>query len=168
MPHPTVPDIRPPDLLTGRQSGRTTGRFGGWLTVRWRQLRDRGGESGGGGGMSLVLVLVTFALIVCTGLVVDGGAKAAGLDRATRLATEAARSGLQVANLPTGQVPEVAATEEVNRYLGLAGVTGSTRVEGSQVVVTVTLTGSTKLLSLMGVNSWTVTGTGRADGLYTP
>jgi hypothetical protein len=139
-----------------------------WLATRWRQLRHRGGEHGGGGGISLVMILAGFALIVCTGLVVDGGAKAAGLDRATRLATEAARSGLQVANLPSGQVPEVAATAEVDRYLASAGVTGTTRIEGSQVIVTVTITGKTKLLSLMGVDSWTVTGTGRADGLYSP
>ena len=167
MTHPET-STRPTTPSIPRQAPQSTAPFTARLMARWRRLRDRGGEHGGGGGISLVLVLVTFALIVCTGLVVDGGAKAAGLDRATRLATEAARSGLQVADLPTGQVPQVAATQEVNRYLGLVGVTGSTRIEGSQVVVTVTLTGATKLLSLMGVNSWTVAGTGRADGLYTP
>jgi hypothetical protein len=134
---------------------------------RWRRLTDSGREDGSGGGMSLLLLIATFALLVVVGLVVDGGAKAAGLDKATRLAAEAARSGLQAANLATGTIPDTVAETEVDRYLTSAGATAwTTTLDGTAVIVTVTLTRPTKLLPLMGVDSWTVTATGRADGLY--
>lgn len=136
------------------------------LIRRWVVLRGRGGEHGGG-GISLFMVLATVAVIVIVGLVVDGGAKAAGLDKASRLAAEAARSALQVANLAADEVPETAAEREVSRYLTSAGATSwTTRIDGSAVVVTVTLSEPTKLLSLMGFDAWTVTASSRADGLY--
>lgn len=137
------------------------------LYSRWQALRARGGEAGSGGGVSLMLIIATFALIIVTGLVVDGGAQAAAADRASRLAAEAARSGLQVANLNDGgQLSDEVVNAEVDRYLTAAGVSGTTRVNGTEVIVIVVITGDTQLLSLMGVDHFTATGTGTADGLY--
>jgi Flp pilus assembly protein TadG len=149
-----------------RRMSRWVGTSTAGVARRWRRLTDRGREDGSG-GMSLLLLIAAFALLVVVGLVVDGGAKAAGLDKATRLAAEAARSALQAANLATGNIPDTVAATEVDRYLTTAGATSwTTTLDGTAVIVTVTLTRPTKLLPLMGVNSWTVTATGRADGLY--
>lgn len=137
------------------------------LSRRWSRLRDRGTENGSG-SMSLFLVIATFALIVITGLVVDGGAKATALDRATRIASEAARSGLQVASIDSGDNRDTAVRREVDRYLRSAAATSwTTDVGDNTVVVQVTITGSTKMLSIVGVDQWSVTGTGSADSIYT-
>lgn len=137
------------------------------LSRRWAHLRDRGPENGSG-SMSLFLVIATFALIVITGLVVDGGAKASALDRATRLASEAARSGLQVASIDSGDNRDTAVRREVDRYLRSADATSwTTDVGDNTVVVQVTITGPTKMLSIVGVDQWSVTGTGSADSIYT-
>jgi hypothetical protein len=99
--------------------------------------------------------------------VVDGGAKAAGLDEALRLAAEAARSAVAPANLDEGAVPADAATARVDSYLRQAGATSwSSGVDGDSVIVTVTISRPTKLLGIMQADSWTVTATGRADGLF--
>lgn len=138
------------------------------LARRWAHLRGRGPEDGSGGGMSMFLVIATFALIVITGLVVDGGAKATALDRATRIASEAARSGLQVAAVDSGDSRDTAVRREVDRYLRSADATSwTTDVGDNTVVVHVTLTGRTKMLSIMGIDEWSVTGTGSADSIYT-
>lgn len=137
------------------------------LRSRWAQLRDRGPESGSG-SMSLFLLIATFALIVITGLVVDGGAKATALDRATRIAGEAARSGLQVASIDSGDNRDTAVRRQVDRYLRSADATSwTTDVGDNTVVVQVTITGPTKMLSIVGVDQWSVTGTGSADSVYT-
>jgi hypothetical protein len=139
-----------------------------FLARRWAHLRARGGEDGSGGGMSLFLVICSIALIIVTGLVVDGGAKATALDRATRIASEAARSGLQVASVDSGEIRDVAVRREVDRYLASADATSwTTDVGDNTVVVQVTITRRTKMLSIIGIDQWTVTGTGSADAIYT-
>jgi Flp pilus assembly protein TadG len=142
--------------------------IGDTVRSRWRRLLDGGAERGSGGGMSLMLVIASFAMLVIVGLVVDGGAKAAGLDQAARLAGEAARSALQAADLAPGQIPGPVASAAVDTYLTTDGTATawSTRVNGNTVIVTVTITRPTTLLRLMLVDSWTVTVTGRADGIY--
>ena len=117
------------------------------LRDRWSDLRSRDGEDGSGGGMSLVLLLCAMALLVVLGLVVDGGTKAQSLDRANRIAMEAAGAAVQ-------------------NYLAAEGVSGDTHVQDNRVDVTVSLSEPTKMLSMVGIDEITVTGDGYATAIY--
>lgn len=136
----------------------------GAAAASWR--RRLHGESGSGGGISLLMLFASAALIMIMGLVVDVGAKAEALDRANQLAFEAARAGLQVVNPAADRVDAVAVERAVDDYLQARGVTGSGAIANQRITVTVTLTEPTKMLSAIGIDSMTVTGEGIADLVY--
>ena len=136
------------------------------LRQRWTKLRERGGQAGSAGGISLVMLIGAIGLLMVLGLVMDGSAKAHALDRANRLASEAARAGLQAVN-PAGDRVDVAAVQAaVNRYLQSEGVSGSAEIGAQQVIVHVSITEPTKMLSMIGIDSMTVTGDGAANLVY--
>ncbi len=137
-----------------------------FLRRRWAFLRSRGAESGSGGGISLLLLAGGFALLLVVGLVVDGGAKAQALDRAGQIASEAARAGAQTITDQGGRVNERAASAAVQSYLAAAHVSGSSHLEGNRVVVNVSITEPTIFVSMVGIDTITVTGTGYADVIY--
>jgi hypothetical protein len=137
------------------------------LRDKWIDCRSRDGEDGSGGGMSLVLLLCAVALLVVLGLVVDGGAKAQALDRANRIAMEAAGAGAQAITAGGGEVNAAAADAAVQNYLAAEGVSGTTHVQGNRVDVTVSLSEPTKMLSMVGIDEITVTGDGYATAIYT-
>jgi|NGEPerStandDraft_6_1074524.scaffolds.fasta_scaffold74183_3 Flp pilus assembly protein TadG len=137
------------------------------LKEKWTDFRSRDGEDGSGGGMSLVLLLCAVALLVVLGLVVDGGTKAQALDRANRIAMEAAAAGAQAVTTGGGDVNAAAADAAVQNYLAAEGVTGDAQIQANRVDVAVTLTTPTKMLSMVGIDEITVTGDGYANVIYT-
>ena len=137
------------------------------LKEKWTDFRSRDGEDGSGGGMSLVLLLCAVALLVVLGLVVDGGTKAQALDRANRIAMEAAAAGAQAVTTGGGDVNAAAADAAVQNYLAAEGVTGQAQIQANRVDVAVTLTTPTKMLSMVGIDEITVTGDGYANVIYT-
>ena len=137
------------------------------LRQKWTDFRSRDGEDGSGGGMSLVLLLCAVALLVVLGLVVDGGTKAQALDRANRIAMEAAAAGAQAVTTGGGDVDAAAADAAVQDYLAAEGVTGQAQIQANRVDVAVTLTTPTKMLSMVGIDEITVTGDGYANVIYT-
>ncbi len=134
------------------------------IRARWRRL-TADSERGSGGGMSLVMLISAVALLVVIGLVVDGGGKAQAMDRASRIASEAARAGLQAA-VPGNAVSTAGVLRAVDQYLGAEGVTGRGSVTGNLVRVTVTITEPTIFLSLIGVDEFTVSADGSAEILF--
>lgn len=128
--------------------------------MRWRRLVRE--EDGSAGGFALIALVAVVGLMLVLGLVVDGGAKAAAADRANRVAMEAARAGAQVLTAGSGSVDDA-----VQAYLAVEGVSGSDTVTGNRVDVTVRFTQPTKVLSMIGVGSFTMTGAGFAFANYT-
>ena len=132
------------------------------LTGLRRWLR---GEDGQGGGMSLMVLTMIPALLIVFGLVVDGGAKAAALDRANRIAMEAARTGAQSISGP-GDISAAAANSAAQAYLAAEDVTGTVTVTGDRVDVHISFAEPTKVLSLIGIDEWSVEGDGFAQVIY--
>lgn len=103
--------------------------------------RRRGG--GDRGVASILFAVLGVALLMATGLAVDGGRKLGALSEARDLADNAARAGAQMidedAYRSTG-VPAIdpaAATARAADYLATQGHTGTVTVNATQVTVTV-------------------------------
>lgn len=134
------------------------------LGTRARRLR----EDQNGQVTAFVVILVT-AVLLFSGLVLDGGLALAAKVRAIGEAQEAARSGAQEIDLVAYRadgtlrlMPQQASTAAHN-YLTAAGHTGTVSIEGNTVTVSVTIHQPTQLLGLIGISSITVTGTGKAQ-----
>ena len=89
-------------------------------------------------------------------------------------AQAAARAGAQAIDIPlyraTGQMtldPQ-AADADAERYLASTGRTGTVTVAGDQVTVTVSVTQPTQILSIVGIDSIGVSGTGSATAEQAP
>lgn len=120
------------------------------------------------------VVIFTLALLAMAGLVLDGGLALAAKVQAIDDAQGAARAGAQAIDLSlyraTGEItldPQ-AAVADAERYLASAGHTGAVAVAGNQVTVTVSLTQPTQILSVVGVERFTETGTGTATAEQAP
>ena len=136
------------------------------LHHRWTRLRERDAEAGSAGGLSLVMLIGAIGLLMVLGLVMDGSAKAHALDRANRLASEAARAGLQAVNPAGDRVDAAAVQHAVTQYLHGEDVSGTAEVADRQVIVHVSITDPTKMLAMIGIDSMTVTGDGTANLVY--
>jgi len=114
------------------------------------------------------VVVMTLALIIMAGLVLDGGLALAAKVQAIDDAQAAARAGAQAIDLATyratGQVTldPAEATADAEHALAVAGHTGTVAVNGDEVTVTVTITQPTQILDLVGVQHVTVSGAGSA------
>ena len=135
-------------------------------TASGRSRRD--GEQG---SVSLFLVVLLLAVFAVFGLVVDGGARLDAQRRATDQAEQAARAAAQAINPTslrdsgTAVLDPAAAQAAASRYLTAAGnitLTG-VHVTATTVTVNVTTTVTPAVLSIIGVHTLTVTGTGRAQ-----
>ena len=135
----------------------------GWVITRWKALRENPDR---GSAVTSYRVVMAVGIMLFIGLAVDGGAQVQAGVRAERVATEAARAGLQAAS-PGGDTDPSAVTEAAERYLVAANtdgnLQGSVRVDGTQLDVTVTVTTKTTFLGLLNVNQLTARGSGRAD-----
>jgi hypothetical protein len=129
----------------------------------WRSGSDTG-------SITLMLVALFVALIALAGIVIDGGAKLNQAENATAIAQEAARAGAGMVNqanaYSTGSftVDQGQAITAAQRYLASAGYHGSVTPVGTESIeVTVTVTGPTRVLSIIGIDSMTSTGSATAS-----
>jgi hypothetical protein len=133
---------------------------------RWRGLSSRPER---GASVSVLTAGLMASAALFLGLVVDGGAKASAVNRADATAQEAARAGTQAA-APAGGGATVDVAQGVTAaesYLSAARVFGVVTAEGADGIhVTVTITEPTKVLSLIGIDDFTTTGTADARVLY--
>lgn len=125
--------------------------------------RDRGQA------VSIMVLGFVAALIMVAGLVVDGGQKAAAMNRAETLASGAARAGANAAaggTLGAGG-DQVSATEQARRaarsYLNAAAADGGivhsiVRIQGTRVVVHTEVRVPTIFLSLIHIDTLRATG----------
>lgn len=123
-----------------------------------------------------VVLLTAGTFTVLLGLVVDGGRLIDARLEAAHAAAQAARvaaDSLSAASVRNGQdtVAVGSATARAKAYLHDAGMTGTVRVRGDTVQVTVTGRSQTQILSAIGVDSFPIreTRTARAiSGAGTP
>ena len=126
------------------------------------------------GSVGVYVVVVALGLLIAAGLVLDGGAAFAARGAAATAAQQAARAGadaLDPASLrsttPTGlRVDPTAARNAANRVLSAAGATGTVTVTGAAVTVTARIERPSYLLSAVGVDRLTGTGTFTAQPLH--
>ena len=137
-------------------------------TVSLRRRMGRLREDQNGRVTAFVVILVT-AILLFAGLTLDGGLALAAKVRAIGEAQEAARAGAQEIDLAAYRangalrLAPQQASAAARAYLAAAGHAGTVSVAGDTVNVTVTVSQSTRLLGLVGVDSLTVTGTGQAQ-----
>jgi hypothetical protein len=123
------------------------------------------------GGLSLMLVVLFVVLAALAGIVVDGGAKLTAAENAVAVAQEAARAGATTVNVSSAYasgsflVDQGQALEAARLYLVGAGYDHFTVSAGGAraIRVSVTITQPTKFLSLIGIDSFTSTGTATAS-----
>ena len=138
-----------------------------WRGPHWSPAAVNGER----GSFSLMLVIMAVALLALAGLVVDGGAKLDEAENANAVAQEAARAGAGMVDqgkaystgafaVDPGQA--VAAAQAYLASVADAGYRGSVNVGPESISVTVTVTQPTKILSIIGIDSMTVTRTATA------
>jgi hypothetical protein len=118
------------------------------------------------GAVTLFVAIAMVGLLALAGLVVDGGAKVRAVQRADRVAAEAARAAGQAVDLAgvlegsDVRVDRRAALVAAEAYLRASGVEGAARViEGGRgIAVTTTTSVPTVFLGLIGVPRFTVRG----------
>ncbi|MGP0028942.1 MAG: pilus assembly protein TadG-related protein [Acidimicrobiales bacterium] len=132
----------------------------------WRV--DRRDRDDSGQVTAFVVVMVT-ALLLCAGLVIDGGLTLAAKIRATDEAQTASRAGAEQINLAiyresgTVVLNPVRAAEAAEEYLGSTGDHGQVSVNGNTITVTVEATQPTQILGIAGLRSLTVSATASAS-----
>jgi hypothetical protein len=123
------------------------------------------------GSLSLMLVILFVALVALAGMVVDGGAKLTADENTVALAQEAARAGATTVNESEAYsagsfvVSQQQALAAARSYLIGAGYDRySVAPDGSRAIrVSVTITEPTRFLALIGVDSFSCTGTATAS-----
>lgn len=128
--------------------------------------RAASGDPSDRGAVTLFLAIAMVGLLALAGLVVDGGAKVRAVQRADRIAAEAARAAGQAIDLSgvldggDVRVDRRAALVAAESYLRASGVEGSARaIDGGRgIAVTTTTSAPTVFLGLIGVPRFTVRG----------
>lgn len=115
----------------------------------------------------LVLILAV-AMVIIAGVVVDGDGKTQTLQQALTIAQGAARAGTNAAtgdaiNGDAFNLSPIAAADAAQNYIHEAAATGTARVVGDQVVVTVDLTYTPKILGDFGFGPLPVHATAAAE-----
>lgn len=126
-------------------------------------MRDRG-------SLTLLLAVLMVALLALAGLVIDGGRKLNQSASAYAVAQEAARAGAGIVDRSaayrsgTFRVDQGAALAAARSYLASAGYQGSVSADGTnRIRVSVSVTAHTLVLSLIGINTMTSTGSAVAS-----
>lgn len=122
------------------------------------------------GSLTLMLAVLAVALLALAGLVIDGGRKLNQSASAYAIAQEAARAGAGMVDRSaayrsgTFRVDQGQALAAARAYLASAGYRGSVSADGTEKIkVTVTVTGKTLVLSLIGIDTMTSTGSAVAS-----
>jgi Flp pilus assembly protein TadG len=130
--------------------------------------RRRRGERGVASIWALAVTAGAFTVLL--GLVVDGGSVIEARVAAAHAAEQAAR--LAADQLSAGSVRNggdavnpAAAGDSARQYLRAAGMTGTVRVEGDTVTVTVHGRTDTKVLGVLGITSFPVDEAATAEGV---
>lgn len=120
--------------------------------------------------MSLAAAILTPALLLCIGMVVDGGRKTEGTREAIAMAGAAARAGTDAAasSAIAGRPDSGTAYQAAARYLATSGAAGEVTINGQTLTVTVTKSVPTAFLSLIGVDTLSVHGQATARLEETP
>lgn len=133
-----------------------------WMRHRsWRQADE--------GQVTAFVVVLAVGILALAGLTLDGGLALAAKVKATGHAEAAARAGAQAIDLSTYratgtvQLVPAQAIAGAQEYLAAVGATGTVTVTGTTVTVTVIASQRTQLLSLVGISSLSVHGTGSAS-----
>jgi Flp pilus assembly protein TadG len=111
------------------------------------------------GSVTAFVVVMSFALVVCAGLVFDGGRMVMERHETADLAENAARFGAQeiISDRGGRHLDPARAAAAARRFLRSQGAVGSVSVSGQNVVVSVTGTVNTSMLKLVGIGSRSVT-----------
>jgi hypothetical protein len=122
------------------------------------------------GSLTLMLAVLMVALLALSGLVIDGGRKLNQAATASAVAQEAARAGAGMVSRSAAyssgsfQVDQAQALAAARQYLLSAGYPGSVSPDGPREIrVAVTITGQTTVLSLIGIDTMTSTGSAVAS-----
>ena len=133
-----------------------------------RPYRSR--AEGERGSLTLLLAALMVALLALAGLVIDGGRKLNQSASAFAIAQEAARAGAGMVDRSaayrsgTFKVDETQALAAARAYLADSGYSGTVSPDGTQRIrVTVTVTQPTLVLSLIGLDTLTSTGSAVAS-----
>ena len=131
------------------------------------------GDDGQRGALSLFVAVIFTGMVLVIGLVLDSGGRLDAGVNADEYANEAARAGIQriiIGDAVLGTSIQVncdkktGAPDAVASYLSSAGLTGSvTSCNATTVVVTVSTTYKTKLLSIIGIDSFPIKASGTAS-----
>jgi Flp pilus assembly protein TadG len=157
--------------VTITQQGQARLRGGKGREGGKRQMRLPGKRSAGDqGSITLMLLALFVALIALAGIVIDGGAKLNQAENATAIAQEAARAGAGMVNQAnaystgTFTVDPAQAIAAAQQYLANAGYQGTvSQPAADSIQVTVTVTAPTRVLSIIGIDSMTSTGSATAS-----
>lgn len=141
--------------------GRASASAGDRSRLFWRDER---------GALTLFIAIMFPALLAFAGLVVDAGTKLDNYENASTFAQEAARAGAghvdqsEAYTNATFVVDEPQAILAARAYLAAVGVSGTVAAVGDDAIrVTVTITSPTKILSIVGIDTVTSTGTATAS-----
>jgi hypothetical protein len=130
----------------------------------WRAPSAPGEDEGDRGSLTLFLVVLFAGLLALAGIVVDGGAKLAAAENASSVAQEAARAGAGIISRSTAYangsfvVDDGQAVTVAQEFLATVNQQGTVTADGNSIHVTVTITAPTRVLSIIGIKSFTVTG----------
>jgi hypothetical protein len=140
--------------------------------MRYARRPGRSGADGERGALSLMIVILFLALVILAGFVADGGAKLAGEEYASSLAQEAARAGAtsidssRAYSAGSFVVDRGQALQAVADYLASASqdrYSYTASASATAVEVTVTIREPTRFLSMIGLSSFSCTGTATAS-----
>lgn len=118
------------------------------------------------GMVTAFVTVMIVAIILVTGLVLDGGYILAAKREADRAADQAARAGAQqvsedvLRGTDEVELDAGAAVVAAESFLARHGYTGDASVQAGEVVVTVTIDRPLLILGLAGIADKRVTGTG--------
>lgn len=127
--------------------------------------RNDSGHRDERGAIAVWMSVAMLAVIVILGIAVDFSGHARATADAQGVAAEAARAGGQYLAFSDGQLrPDFSASvQAANSYVASSEYTGSTTVQGGQLVVQVTGTYQSQFLSIIGINELRVQGSGVAE-----
>lgn len=135
-------------------------------------MRHRSASPGEGdrGSLTLMLAVLMVTLLALAGLVIDGGRKLNEAENAYAIAQEAARAGAGQVDTSVAygsgsfRVDQSQAITAARNYLTNTGYQGSVSAVGAdRISVSVTVTENTDVLSLIGIDTMTSTGTAVAS-----